>query len=169
MLRTASRLDLKITDLAAKRRWLDILDTMLRDARVLEDAQWDLRRMRYAVDLERIGYGAHTIFEAQERVFEYPTVACRLIISPVISCVDGRDVAEVEDGSGEILQALQLRDRRELALVSNYGTSRLQLGEDPSIFIKDIGAPNHERVIADYGKAGIDLHAAEELLRSRHL
>lgn len=168
MARFSPRFDLKITDLAAKRQWLDTLDAMLRDARVLNDASWDLRRMRYVVDLERIGYGAHTVFDAKPRVFEYPTVACRLIISPVTSCVDGRDVAEV-DGQGEILEALQLRDRQELALVSNYGTTRLKLGTDPSIEIKDIGPPNHERVISDYGNAGVDLDAAGELLRSRRL
>ncbi len=162
------QLDLKITELAAKRQWLDILDTLLRDSRVLSEAMWDLRRMRYTVDLERIGYGSHTVWQAQERILEYPTVTCRLVISPVVSCVDGRDVAEV-DGHGEVLEALQLRDRRELALVSNYGTTRLQLGSDPSLEIRDLGQPNHERVICDYGDPGLDMQRAEELLRSRTL
>ncbi len=162
------QLDLKITELAAKRRWLETLDTLLRDSRVLSEAMWDLRRMQYTVDLERIGYGSHTVWQTQERVFEYPTVTCRLVISPVVSCVDGRDVAEV-DGHGEVLEALQLRDRRELALVSNYGTTRLQLGPDPSLEIRDLGQPNHERVICDYGDPGVDMQRAGELLRSRTL
>ena len=162
------KLDLKITELAAKRRWLDLLDTLLRDSRVLDEAAWDLRRMRYTVDLERIGYGAHTVFHTSERIFEYPTITCRLIISPVVSCVDGRDVAEV-DGHGEVLEALQLRDRRELALVSNYGTTRLQLGPDPCLEIRDLGPPNHERVICDYGDPGVDLNRAGELLAARNL
>ena len=160
-------LDLRITNLSAKARFLETLDALLRDARVIGDSRWDLRRMRFEIDLERIGYEAHTVLVTHERIFEYPSIDCRLTVSPVVSCIDGRSATE--SWSGQTVEAVQLRDRRELALVTNYGTTRLGLGPDPALEIRDLGPPSEERVICDYGTPSVDLHRASELMRSRVL
>lgn len=162
------KLDLKITELSTKGRWLDQLDRVLRDARVVGGAFWDLRRMRYELDLERIGYEAHTVLYTHERIFEYPTISCRISISPVVSCIDGR-AGSPELWEGQALEAIQLRDRSELALVSNYGTTRLGLGPSATLSIRDTGPPSEQSVICDHGDPAVDLQRAGQLLRARLL
>lgn len=162
------QLDLRITELGNKSRWLDVLDTVLRDARILGEASWDLRRMRYELDLERIGYEAHTVLVTHERIYEYPSIVCRLSIAPVTSCIDGRSTSP-EAWEGQVLEAIQLRDHSELALVSNYGTTRLHLGSAAALEIRDLGPPTEQRVICDYGDPAVDLQRAGQLLRARLL
>ncbi|MEM1178123.1 MAG: hypothetical protein AAGM22_07260 [Acidobacteriota bacterium] len=155
----ARRLDLRINDLPTKQRWLQHLSSLLRDAQVLGDGRWDVRRMRYEVELERICYESG-------RSNEYPSITCRLAVTPVLSCVDGRD-GVAESWVGETLTGLELRDRHELALVSSYGATRLRLGAGANLEIQDVGQPNEHHLVCDYGHAGVDLRRANELMRLR--
>ncbi|MEM8932462.1 MAG: hypothetical protein AAGE94_14870 [Acidobacteriota bacterium] len=131
------RLDLRITDLGAKRAWLETLDALLRDAPVLGSSRWDLRSMRYELDLRRVAYGP------QISAYGRPWVPCRLTIAPVLSVIDGR--GSQGRSLGEYMEAIQLRDRRELALLTTGGTARLRLGDAPQLEIRDIGPPIEDR------------------------
>lgn len=156
----ARRLDLRINDLPAKTRWLSHLSALLRDAQVLGDGRWDVRRMRYEVELERICY------ESGYSSQEYPSIVCRLAVTPVLACVDGRDSVE-ESWVGETLAGLELRDAHELAIVSSYGATRLRLGAGAGLEIQDLGQPNDRHLVCDHGHAGVDLRRAHEMLRLR--
>ena len=157
------RLDLRINELAVKQRWLERLSAMLADAQVLGNGRWDVRRMRYEVDLERICYETGI---AGELTHEYPSIACRLSINPVLSFVDGRDGVE-ESWSGETLVGLELRDPHELALVSTYGTTRLRLGPGATLEVRDTGTPNDHHLVCDHGQPPLELRSAHELMRLR--
>lgn len=157
------RLDLRINELAVKQRWLERLSSLLADAQVLGDGRWDVRRMRYEVDLERICYESGV---AGETAQEYPSIACRLAVTPVLSCVDGRDGVE-ESWAGETLVRLELRDSHELALVSTYGATRLRLGPGATLEVCDVGKPNDQHLVCDHGQPPLELRRAHELMRLR--
>lgn len=162
------RLDLRITDLGAKRAWLETLDALLRDAAVIGAARWDLRTTRFELDLRRAAYGPSLVTHGR------PWVPCRLAVAPVLSVIDGSGVPW-RRSLDEQIESLELRDRREIALVTTAGSTRLRLGEAPQLEIRDIGPPTTTHIVVGPATTigapapAAHCHRIGQLLRARVL